>query len=308
MKKFVKIALIVIACLVVIGFVGKYFLVDRAPIPEESTFTIDMDEVRGLAAAGDGALPVEVRSLVVAESAFPAWMVAAGAGAEDIPIVFAAYQVVFPDKTVIIDSCADRAGFDAMPLKLESFSDENYDVLKESLKEASLILITHEHFDHIGGIAASPYLKEILPRVLLTTQQVESPLIKDAGFPAGALDGYQPVSYDRYYAAAPGIVLIKAPGHAPGQQIIYVTTKGGNEYLFVGDIVWSRENLAREVNRPLLVSLPLREILDPARGAIRWVIDNLYKDRNNTIIYPISHDGGQLQEYIDAGVIAKGFK
>ena len=50
MKKFAKIALIVIACLVVIGFVGKYVLLDHAPIPTESTFTIDMDEVGRLAA------------------------------------------------------------------------------------------------------------------------------------------------------------------------------------------------------------------------------------------------------------------
>ncbi len=71
MKKFAKIVLIVIACLVVIGFVGKYFLVDRASIPTDSSFTIDMDEVRRLALSmGDG-LPTEVRSLIVAEGAFP---------------------------------------------------------------------------------------------------------------------------------------------------------------------------------------------------------------------------------------------
>jgi glyoxylase-like metal-dependent hydrolase (beta-lactamase superfamily II) len=307
MKKFLKITLIVVVCLVVIGFAAKYLLLDRAPIPTEPTFTIDMDEVGRLASSmGDG-LPTEVRSLVIAESAFPGWMVAAGGGRDEIPIVFVAYQIVYPDKTVIIDTAADREGFKASPAPLKSFSDENYAVLQEALRKASLILFTHEHFDHIGGLATSPYLGEILPHVLLTTEQYESPLMKEAGFPAGALAGYAPVSYDRYYAAAPGIVLIKAPGHTPGQQIIYVKTTTGR-YLFVGDVVWNRENLARGVNRPLLVSLVLKENVDPARGEIRWMIDNLYANPSNTIIYPISHDIRQLEEYIQAGVITEGFK
>jgi glyoxylase-like metal-dependent hydrolase (beta-lactamase superfamily II) len=212
MKKFVQIALVVIVCLFVIGFVGKYFLVDHAPIPTDSTFTIDMDEVGRLALSmGDG-LPTEVRSLVIAEGAFSEWMVVAGGGGGEIPISFVAYQIVYPDKTVIIDSAADRAGFEAMPSPLKSFSDGNYTLLQDALKKASLVLITHEHFDHVGGIAASPYLNEILPRLLLTTEQYRSALMEEAGFPAGALEGYTPVSYDRYYAAAPGIVLIKAPG------------------------------------------------------------------------------------------------
>jgi glyoxylase-like metal-dependent hydrolase (beta-lactamase superfamily II) len=308
MKKFLKIALIMIACLVVIGFAGKYFLLDKAAIPTDASFTIDMNEVRRLAAAGDGDLPVEVGALMIAEGAFGSWMVAAGGSGGEIPIAFVAYQIVYPDKTVVIDTAAGRAAFEAMPFKLKSFSDANYEVLQESLKKASLILITHEHFDHIGGVATSVYINEILPHLLLTTEQVKSPLMEEAGFPAGSLDGYTPVSYDRYYSPARGIVLIKAPGHAPGQQMIYVVTKGGVEYLFVGDIVWNLENLKREVNRPLLVSLMLREDLNSARGEIRWVIDNLYANPENTIIYVVSHDGGQLNEYFKAGVITEGFK
>ncbi len=308
MKKFLKIALIVLACLVVVGFVGKYFLVYRASIPTDSSFVVDMDEVRRLAASPGGGLPAEVRSLVIAEGAFPTWMVITGGGGSEIPMTFVVYQIVYPDKTVVIDAAADRAAFEAMPFHLENFSDENYGVLQESLKKASLIMITHEHFDHIGGIATSPYINEILPQLLLTTEQVQSPLIKEVGFPMGALDGYTPLAYDRYYSPAPGIVLIKAPGHAPGQQIIYVTTKNGREYLFLGDIVWNRENLKREVNRAPLMSLVMKEDLDSARGEIRWIIDALYKNPNNTITYVVSHDGQQLKEYIGAGVIAEGFK
>ena len=42
--------------------------------------------------------------------------------------------------------------------------------------------------------------------------------MEEAGFPAGALDGFVPVSYERYYAAAPGIVLIKTPAMHRGSR------------------------------------------------------------------------------------------
>ena len=70
-------------------------------------------------------------------------------------MAFIAYQVVYPDKTVIIDACASKAAFEAMPYAPSDYSDENYSVLQEALRKASLILMTHEHYDHIGGIAAS---------------------------------------------------------------------------------------------------------------------------------------------------------
>ena len=308
MKKFVKTTLIVIACLVVVVLIAGYFLILRAPIPKDAAFTLDMSEVRTLATGGGGELPVEVRSLVVAEGTFPAWVVVTGGGGGKLPMIFAAYQVVYPDKTVVIDACADKATFETMPLPLGFFDDAAYGVLSESLVSASLVLITHEHIDHIGGIAASPRLAEILPHLLFTKEQSQSFLMEEAGFPEGALAGYTPISYDRYYRAAPGVVLIKAPGHAPGQQMIYVVTKDCKEYLIVGDIVWSRENLRREANRPLLISLMMKEDLEAARGEIRWIIDNLYNNPSNTITYIISHDKDQLREYIDAGVIQEGFK
>ncbi len=236
-------------------------------------------------------------------------MVVAGGGSGEIPIAFVAYQIVYPDRTVVIDAAADSKGFEQqMPSPLRSFDEKNYTILQDALTSASLVMITHEHFDHVGGIATSPSLNAILPHLLLTKEQVESPVMKDVGFPAGALNGFKALTYDRYYRAAPGIVLIKAPGHTPGQQMIFVATKGGTEYLFVSDIVWNRENLKRQLDRPLLVNLVLHENLKPARGEIRWIIDNLYNNPNNKIVYVVSHDGGQLREYVKAGVIKDGFK
>jgi glyoxylase-like metal-dependent hydrolase (beta-lactamase superfamily II) len=313
MKRYVGIVFIAVGCFVVAGCAPGYFVIDRYPVSETPGFSVDLDEVREIAAAGDGELPTEVRSLVVTELALPAWFIMAGGGCEKVPFDFVAYQVVYPDGTIIIDSCSDKNAYDRIPapvrsLFFRSFNEKNYDHLQQSLRTAKLVLVTHEHADHIGGIAASPYLSEILPHLLLTTEQYESARMGEAGFSEGALNGYTPVSYDRYYAAAPGIVLIKAPGHATGQQIIYVLTKDGNEYLFLGDIIWNRANLKHRVYRPLLVSLAIKEDVDCAREEFRWVLDTLYDNPNSRVIYVISHDRDQLRDYIDAGVITEGFR
>ena len=35
----------------------------------------------------------------------------------------------------------------------------------------------------------------------------------------------------RYYPVAPGMVLIKAPGHSPDMQMVYIRLQSGREYL-----------------------------------------------------------------------------
>jgi glyoxylase-like metal-dependent hydrolase (beta-lactamase superfamily II) len=316
MKTCIKIAFIVVGCLPIVGCTSEYYAIDRYPISKTSEFAPDLKEVNRLAKAGGGELPTEVRSLVVAEASMPKWFAIAGGGCGKIPFDIVAYQVVYPDRTVTIDSCFDKkkardgiALFLLRTFQMSSYNKDNYKILQESLKTASLILITHEHFDHIGGIAASPYLSEILPQILLSREQVESPEIRKVGFPQGVPEGYRTVpddQYRQYYRAAPGIVLIKAPGHAPGQQMIYVLTKDGNEYLFLADILWNRENLKRRTYRPYIASM--KEDPNPAREEFRWVLYNLYDNPNNKIVYVIAHDRDQLTEYINAGVIKEGFK
>jgi glyoxylase-like metal-dependent hydrolase (beta-lactamase superfamily II) len=314
MKTYIEIAFIVIGCLAVVGCASGYYTVDRCRALKASDFVLDLSEVRRLATAGGGELPTEVRSLVVAEASMPKWFAIAGGGLGKIPFDIVAYQVVYPDRTVIIDSGFDDkscsgpiASFVFRTFLVCSYNEKNYRILQESLKTASLILVTHEHFDHIGGIAASRYPKEVRSHLLLTKEQANGPMVTDRRFLGGGLSWYEPLSYDGpYYAVRPGIVLIKAPGHAPGQQIIYVTTKDGNEYLFLADILWNRENLERRVYRSRLASM--KEDPNPAREEFRWVLYNLYDNPNNKIVYVIAHDRDQLTEYIKAGVIKEGFK
>ena len=54
------------------------------------------------------------------------------------------------------------------------------------------------------------------------------------------------VDYDAYFPLAPGIVLVKAAGHTPGSQMVYVTLESGREYLLIGDATWHMDGV-REI-------------------------------------------------------------
>ena len=63
-----------------------------------------------------------------------------------------------------------------------------------------------------------------------------------------------PLEYDHYYAAAPGIVLVKAPGHTPGSQLVFVKLASGKELLFIGDVAWHMDQIRQLWYRPRLVT------------------------------------------------------
>ena len=48
---------------------------------------------------------------------------------------------------------------------------------------------------------------------------------------------FRTIDYDRLYAVAPGVVLVSAPGHSPGSQLVYVRLADYREVLLVGDLV-----------------------------------------------------------------------
>jgi glyoxylase-like metal-dependent hydrolase (beta-lactamase superfamily II) len=75
-----------------------------------------------------------------------------------------------------------------------------------------------------------------------------------AKFPDHVLDGYVPLEYRQYDAAAPGMVLIKSPGHTPGSQMVYVQTADGKEFLFIGDVAWHFRNIELQRERPRFVT------------------------------------------------------
>ena len=50
--------------------------------------------------------------------------------------------------------------------------------------------------------------------------------------------------YGQYYPVAPGMVLIKAPGHSADHQMVYIALASGREILHSVDVGWVLENIA----------------------------------------------------------------
>jgi L-ascorbate metabolism protein UlaG (beta-lactamase superfamily) len=54
------------------------------------------------------------------------------------------------------------------------FFDDRYARAIAALRGASLIVVTHEHYDHIGTVAHSAVAGELAPKTMLTRAQMES--------------------------------------------------------------------------------------------------------------------------------------
>ena len=209
-----------------------------------------------------------------------------------------AFQVVYPSGSVMIDAGMDQTvhkffGFG----REEPYWPERNAAVQEALKQASLIVITHEHGDHVAGVIRSDARKEIAAKTLLTREQVRTPSLYPQMpeirlTPEMARD-YVVVDYESHLPVAPGIVLIKAPGHTPGHQIVYVRLDSGREYLLIGDVGWTLDNVSQLKLRPAATMRRISEDASALMHQLRWIKGVMDQDR--LVVIP-SHDDKLLQE------------
>src|SRR5258705_10898810 len=98
---------------------------------------------------------------------------------------------------------------------------------------------------------------------------------------------YIVMDYESYLPVAPGIVLIKAPGHTPGHQMVYVRLDSRREYLFIGDVGWTLDNVTQLKLRPAVTMRRINEDAPALMHQLRWIKDVM--DREKLIVIP-SHD------------------
>jgi glyoxylase-like metal-dependent hydrolase (beta-lactamase superfamily II) len=222
-----------LALVVLIGLPYYWLLLDNRP-GDAKAKPITIGQLRTLAAALPGPAPNAVELELIAFRRVPGTLFAAGTGFKRRLIGVMAWRLPVPGgKPIVIDSGFGRSI--AATMDLEKFYGDAQDRTDQAMREAGLILVTHEHSDHEGGLIAL-HDRAVLTKALLNPSQISGnrwtellPWGKEQR-PSPALSGGAP------RAVAPGVVVIPAPSHSPGSQMIFVRLGDGREFLFTGDI------------------------------------------------------------------------
>ena len=225
--------LIVLALILLIGLPFYWLLLDNRPgdVPAKPA---TIEQLRSLAEAMPGTKPGAVEVEQVGFSRVPGNLFAAGSGMKRRLISIMAFRLpVAGGKSIMIDTGLPTSGRDEMPL--EKFDLKVRARIDAEIRAAGLIVLTHEHVDHLGGVLALG----------------DRALLDKARFNAGQLPGSRWADMQTWpkgppplpsvrpgapQAIAPGVVVIPAPSHTPGSQMIFVKLADGREFLFTGDI------------------------------------------------------------------------
>ncbi len=307
--KWVKRTLLVLAVLLVVllvaGAAAWPYLTAREPFPETSSYRIDLDALEALAREGDGELPVAVQHELVAIAGMPRAALFAGESFEPHDMGHGGYRIAWADgRSVLVDTAFSAEAMAQMPGE-GRFDERAFDKLIETMLEADAVVLTHEHFDHIAGLAEVEDAEAFAPRLVMNPEQLASDEARQ--FMSDELRAaVTPRDYEGAMQLAPGVVLLRAPGHTKGSQIVYVLPEKGRALLLIGDVAWHLDQIRNEHYRPRLVTdLMLGEDREAVLDQMRALQDLLDSER---VAVVSSHDLDDRRRLIDEGVLQEGIR
>lgn len=273
--------------------------------PTTAPWRPDLEAVRAASHMIPGPRPRRINAVKLAESHRPKSV--AVEGGDESTTVFArtAYQLVYPDGHVMLEAGMDREIHATFGKGTEEpyFEDVNAQI-QRALRTSLFNLVTHEHGDHIAGVVRTDHLDEIAPRTLLTVVQawalVVQPQRPQLGITAEAAARYRIFDYEDHLPLAAGLVVIKAAGHTPGSQMVYVATESGAEYLFIGDCAWHMDGITgcKQKNAPWI-----DEDRDAIAQQLEW-LNGLQTFEPALTLVP-AHDDDLLSSYQATGRLGR---
>jgi len=258
--------------------------------PAGAAWSADLATMRRVAAFIPGRKPLRINVLKFAESHRTKNFVVKGAASDPGIQARTVFQVVYADGYVMVD-----AGMDETVHKLigrgadEPYFAEQARQVETALRGARAIVFTHEHGDHVSGVIRTPYLNELAPKAILTRTQVNTlmtaPQFPELRLTEAQAQRYRVIDYDSYMAFAPGWALVKAGGHTPGSQMMFITLESGREYLLIGDAAWHMDNVRTATGKdaPWIV-----EDTAAVNAQLTWLNRLVSTDPNLVIV--VSHD------------------
>ena len=271
-------------------------------------FSADLTAIRQAAKSMPGSLPLRVNVVKFAESRRTKNFAIKGAPAEPSIQARTAYQVVYPDGTIMIDSGMDLQVHKFFGRGIEEpYFPEQEKKVERALASAKAIVMTHEHGDHIAGVIRSPDFAKLAAKTTITRTQLDtllsSPQMPEIKLAAEQGQRFNVIDYQTTKAFAPGMALIRSSGHTPGSQMIYLVLQSGKEYVFAGDVAWHMDSVrsVRGKDAPWIT-----EDEPNMTAELTWLNGLMRNEPNIAIV--ISHDEDQRLQYIRDRVLGDGLE
>jgi glyoxylase-like metal-dependent hydrolase (beta-lactamase superfamily II) len=270
----------------------------------EVPFTAELSQIRRLARLLPGPLPVGVNGIRVAASVRPNKFVIEGGDDTAVTMPRTAFQVVYPDCTLMIDSGLDQETHDSFstPEKREPYFPAEFAKLQKALNAARMIVLTHFHADHVAGVTRAANFNELAAKTLISVATAQcllnTPHKPHLAMTAEQVNRFTILNYGDYYPVAPGIVLIKAAGHSADHQMVYIALQSGREILHSVDVGWVLENIVQVKGK----AAPwVKEDLPAVIGQLRW-LNNLHRNEKNLSIL-VTHDDALFTTLTKSGAL-----
>jgi glyoxylase-like metal-dependent hydrolase (beta-lactamase superfamily II) len=268
-------------------------------------FRPDLAAIRAMSAVLPGALPLAVNGVRVAASIRPRKFVIEGGDDTAVAMPRTAFQIVYPDCSVMIDSGLDKPTHDSFsPDKPEPYFAEQFAKLQRALASARLIVLTHHHADHVAGVLCAPNFSELAGKTIITMGvadcMINTPHRPHLKLAPQALERFIVLDYPQYYPVAPGVVLIQSPGHSPDSQMVFIRLQSGREILHSVDSAWIMDNIMEVKGK----AAPwVKEDVPQVMAQLRWLKALAETEKNITIL--VTHDDELFDRQTRNGTIGR---